>query len=461
MRISISICLPLGSLAAVALASALSACGGGESAPIPGALAPDLAITFQVERNSALPNQENSIAVVVRNIGTASSSDASFRVPTVSGFKHETVTCSASIGASCPTSIALAQLDVGLAIASIPVGGTVSFRIEGLITGVAGTQVDLNASISMPGDPSASNNSGRQVVPISSAAAPTLVSDVPPPTYPSGSEFEKTVRWINAERSRCGMGLLRQNQQLDRASDDHASYLSTNIDNNNVSALTHIQIASFPGFTGADAFGRARHRMYPGSATDLIDVDTDVLRSFQELFGYATFHSLTFQLGLRDIGVGSRQSAKWGAAIQVATLGVPANPTSAAETLQAQQLIAGDAVVTYPCGGEVLLRRSHVGNEEPSPFPNVDLSTKGPPITISVRNGQALLVREFVLREAAGPIVKGTLLDERERPGQLARNQAVFIADAPLPAHATFDVYVRGLNDGQRFEKRFSFSTSN
>lgn len=462
MRTSLLRSFALSSLAPIAAASVLSACGGGESASVPGpsTLAPDLATTLLVERNSALPNQENVVTVVVRNIGTAPSGEAILRVPAVSGFTYETVACSASTGVSCPTSFVLAQLDAGLALGPIPVGGNVSFRLEGVTTGGPGTQLDLNASISVLGDQFASNNGGRRVVPIGVAAAPTLVGDLPPPTYPSGSEFDKTIRWINAERTRCGMGLLRQDQRLDSASDDHANYLATNIDNNSISDLTHTQMVSFPGFTGADALSRARHRMYPGSATDLIDVDTVVLRSFQELFGYATFHSLAFQLGLRDLGLGSRQSAKWGAAIQVATLGVPMNPTTAAETLQSQQLIAGDVVVTYPCGGEVLLRRNHVGNENPSPFPSVDLTTKGPPITISVRNGQTLLIREFVLRDAAGAVIRGTLLTERERPGQLARNQGVFIADAPLTANTAFEVFIRGLNDGQRFEKRFSFSTS-
>jgi hypothetical protein len=51
------------------------------------------------------------------------------------------------------------------------------------------------------------------------------------------------------------------------------------------------------------------------------------------------------------------------------------------------------------------------------------------------------------------------VLSNANRPNDLPLDQAAFIPDAVLAPNTTFNVYIRGTNDGQRFEKRFSFST--
>lgn len=448
------------------VAAVLGACGGGGdggSAPAPAPSGPDLATTITASRLGILPNQENTATVTVRNTGTVAAAGAIVTVPTVVGFTYETASCSGSGGATCPASTTVQGLASGLALPSVPSGGLLTFRLDGVTTGAVGSQATLRVTASVSGDGTAANNNAQVPLTVIAPAAATLVTSVPLPTYPNGSQPYVAFNWVNAERARCGMGQLRQDERLDQASFDHARYLATNFDNGNLSSpLTHTQNPAYPGFTGADATARAQFRGYPGGASDLIATDRSALEGYQSLFGYATYHSLNFQGANKDIGLGAALSTKLNNGfISVVNTGTQDNSSNPAQVLASQQLLAGDAVATYPCGGEVLLSRRHA-QETPSPFPNVaDLTTLGPPITIFVRGIQVLLISEFTLTTAGNVPIGGTLLTVQNRPGQMAQSQAAFVPDAPLPANTTFNVYIRGTNEGQRFERRFSFSTGN
>lgn len=448
------------SAAATAL---LVSCGGGSgdapsvAPPAPLPVGPDLTTAVGSGRSAVWPDQEVSYTVTVRNVGTAAATGGMLTVPAVSGVTYEAVTCAGSGGAVCPAA-SMAALAAGLALTEIPVAGLLTFRIDGVVTGPAGTMITATASASVAGDLLVANNASQVAVPVEVPPAATLVASVPPSTYPKGSDLEAAFNWINTERSRCGMGLLTQDERLDAAAQDHANYQAINVDNGNLKGLTHEQNPAYPGYTGVDGAARGHYRGYPGIAGDLDAATDTALRGFQSLFANATYHSLTAQTGLKDIGLGSMRTDRWNAQITVVNLAVPVIAAGPEDSIKAAQLPAGDAVVTYPCGGEILLARRHAP-EIPTPLPDVDLLTRGPPITVVVRYPQRLLIKEFVLKTAAGESLTGTLLTAVERPGNLIPSKAAFIPDAVLPANTAFNVYIRGTNEGQRFEKRFSFST--
>lgn len=450
-------------LASTALA--LLGCGGGGSGdsnpPAPAPSGPDLSVAMRVQRSAALPNQENVVTVTVLNTGSLTASGGVLTVPAITGFAYESASCTPSGDANCP-STTVGQLASGLTLPSMPSASTLTFSLDGVSTGTAGTQLVFLARASASGDIVANNNSAEQVVPINTPAASTLVTSVPPSTYAQGSVELGAFNWINAERTRCGMGMLKQDMRLDEASLDHAIYLSVNTDNGNLSDLTHEQNVMWPGFTGLDGTARARYRGYPGVASDLISVGPagSVVSGYQLLFGYATYHSLSAQGASKEIGLGQARTAL-NVENAVLNVGIPIVANTVAEALAAAQLPAGDTVITYPCGGETLLQRSHLARETPSPFPGVNLSTKGPPITIAVRSPQALTITQFSLATQAGLGLSGSLLTSVNRPGLMSADEAAFIPDSVLPPNTTFNVLVRGTNDGQRFEKRFSFATGN
>lgn len=445
---------------AVLLPSLVSCGGGGGDAGEPPrpAPVPDLEAVISTARVRALPNQENTLTVTVQNRGSAPAVGAVLAVPAVSGFSYESVICAATQGASCPAPASAQSFQGGVTLPDFPVLGILTFQFAGIATGGAGSEIRFAASVSVVGDSFPASNSPQRTVPIDAPATGNLVLNVPSATYPMGSDEWMAFNWINSERLRCGMGLLKQDLRLDMASEDHANYLAVNIDSGFISDISHAQDPARPGYTGGDGTARAQFRGYPGVSGDLIAYGGTALQSYQALFAEATYHSLSAQRGGRDIGLGSRKPARWSGPIAVLNTAIPVVPQTPEQAMAASQSIAGDAVVTYPCGGETLLGRSH-DNERPSPLPNVDLTQRGAPITVFVRTMQELRIREFSLSTAAGTPLSGTLLTIAERPGNLDKSEAAFIADAPLPPNTTFNVLIRGTNEGQRFEKRFSFST--
>lgn len=427
----------------------LCACGGGSggesAAPAP--VGPDIVASLSIQRSIALPNQENTLTVTVRNAGAASAVGTVLNVPPTAGFSYETITCAGSGGVVCPAGT-VQVLAAGLTLPSIPTGGALTFTIDGVVTAVAGSSITFSANATLVEDGVPSNNAVQRLVAVNAPLGSTLVTEVPPAIYPNNSDELVAFTWINNERSRCGMGKLAQVGSLDQSAIDHVRYLATNLDNGNLTELTHVQNPSHPSYTGTFPSDRARLRGYSALAAELAAADALVLSGYQGLFGDATFHSLIAQDSYAEVGLGSGFSQRINSWLSVITLGNAK-----------VQLVAQDSVVTYPCGGETLLWRNH-SPESPSPLPNVSLVTQGPPITIMVRDGQELKVREVTLTTQAGEHIGGTLLtNEGRTDNRIKRNQAAFIPNKVLPAHTTFNATIRGTNEGQRFEKRFSFST--
>lgn len=83
---------------------------------------------------------------------------------------------------------------------------------------------------------------------------------VPAPSYTSTHRLEAFNRF-NEIRQAAGLGLLRQNAQLDTAAQGHSDYLSLN------DLIGHYQRPGDAGFTGADPWERMRAAGYAGWLT--------------------------------------------------------------------------------------------------------------------------------------------------------------------------------------------------
>lgn len=407
-----------------------------------------------------LPNQENTILVTVQSLGAIAATGAVLTVPTPAGFTYEAAWCtSATGGATCPANTTAQVLMAGLTLPDVPPHGTLKFTLDGVTSTTAGPFVNFTATVNVAGDAVPADSTSLLRSAVVMPAASTLVANVPAPTYPGGSPELEAFNWINAERARCGLGLLKQDVRLDLASSDHANYLVTNLDNGNIKQVAHQQNPVFPGYSGSDATGRAQFRGYSGPASDLLAQESTALLGYKTVFGYTSYQSLSAQGGAKDLGLANAKPSSSSAVVSVFNVGVPApSGRTPAQLLEAEQQIAGDVVATYPCGGEVLIRRNH-GQEEPSPLPNTDLSTKGPPITIFVRAGQTFRLKEVMLTTASGTVIGGHFLRNEDRPQYLTPSQAIFIPAEPLPPNTTFNFFIRGTNDWQRFERRITFST--
>ncbi|TAG26332.1 MAG: DUF11 domain-containing protein [Burkholderiales bacterium] len=98
----------------------------------------------------------------VGNNGPAPVSNAIVTDPSSAGLAALSVSCTAFGGAVCPAGLTTSTLAAGIAIPSLPVGGTVSIVLNEQVTATAGSRITNTATITPPSgttDPVLSNNS--------------------------------------------------------------------------------------------------------------------------------------------------------------------------------------------------------------------------------------------------------------------------------------------------------------
>ncbi|WP_232076752.1 CAP domain-containing protein [Variovorax sp. PBL-H6] len=299
--------------------------------------------------------------------------------------------------------------------------------------------------------------------PSDGAQASTLVASVPPDTYGPGAEGRQAFELLNAERGRCGFGLVAQNAQLDAAAHAHADWQILN------NQLSHTEGAGTTGFTGATPLDRVSAAGYvPGGVGEEISTlfYTGSIAG-TGIFGVRAllalpYHQLGMLSGYREVGIALRGSDQLGTTasrgprtVQQFNLGF--TPSAG------RQEPASDEVLTYPCEGTTGVFYE-ITNETPNPVPGRDLraSPLGPGVVVAVRSGQTLAISSASMTTLSGrtPVTLRPPLAKGSDPNSvLASHQAVLIPDAPLMPNTSYTVNVVGTNEGAPFEKTFSFAT--
>ncbi|MBT2321712.1 CAP domain-containing protein [Variovorax paradoxus] len=291
----------------------------------------------------------------------------------------------------------------------------------------------------------------------------SLVASVPPDTYGTASEAHQAFVLLNAERERCGFGLLAQNTQLDTAAKAHADWQIIN------NQLTHFEVTGTSGFTGVTPLDRVSAAGYPvgGVSDEISGLYYSGSIAGTGVFGVRAllalpYHQAGMLSGFRDVGMAMRGSD------EVGTTG-----TFGARTVQqfdlgfttsaGRQEPASDQVLTYPCEGTSGIFYE-ITNESPNPAPGRDLraSPLGPGLLVAVRTGQALTISSASMQALSGniPVVlRPTMTKSNDPNGVLAGHQALVIPDASLLPNTTYAVQIAGTNDGAAFQKSFSFAT--
>ena len=299
--------------------------------------------------------------------------------------------------------------------------------------------------------------------PVAEVLPSSIVTFVSPASYGASSESQQAFALLNAERERCGFGLLEQDVRLDRAARAHAAWQILN------NQLSHSETPGTPGFTGTTAAERVTAEGYPfGGVGDEISglyysgsiAGTGVfaVRALLAL----PYHEAGMLAGYRDIGIGIRGSDALGTTgrfcprtVQQFNLGYTRD--------DGRQEPASDQVLTYPCEGtsEVFYQ---VTNETPNPVPGRDLraSPIGPGLLVAVRTGQTLAISSATMQTLSGnfPVALRPAMTQGNDPNRvLAGHQALVIPDASLMPNTTYAVKIAGTNDGVAFTRSFNFST--
>ena len=289
--------------------------------------------------------------------------------------------------------------------------------------------------------------------------------------YLAGSEELAAYQLLNAERGRCGFGLLAASAPLNAAARAHADYQIIH------SLNSHLENASqFPeGFTGADPAARVKAQGYTdlGGVTDEFAFFTSSnpvqsKRGIGELgirgLLNAPYHLNGLMSGYRDVGIAVRSNDDTGKGQR--GVFVQINPAYTASA--GPQLLGSSDVQTYPCEGTAGVNRQ-LTNETPNPVSGRDLSTAplGSTVYIAVREGNRLTITRAAMTQAAtGEAVTlrtpVTSVNDPYGPcqsGCFGRHQAYVVPDAPLLPNTAYTVMLSGTNNGVAFSRSFVFST--
>ena len=314
-----------------------------------------------------------------------------------------------------------------------------------------------------------------QAAPPTVPAAPTNSSIVTmgstPPPYSANSEELAAYQLLNAERVRCGFGMLTANTPLDKAAQAHADYLIVN------SLNSHLEDANrFPeGFTGTTPAQRVRAQGYAdlGGVTDEFAFFTSSNAMLPKrgigVLGIrgllnAPYHLNGLMSGYRDVGVAVRSRADTGKGQPGVFVQV-----NAAYTLTAGSQQPGSSdVQTYPCQGTTGVN-PQLSNETPNPVPGRDLRAAplGSTVYIAVREGNQLAITSAAITRAATgeSVLMRTPITSANDPygpcqtGCFGPHQAYVVPDAPLLPDMAYTVMLSGTNNGTAFSRSFTFST--
>ena len=306
----------------------------------------------------------------------------------------------------------------------------------------------------------------------SSQSAPSA-APVPPVaslSYPADSEELAVYTLLNAERNRCGFGLLDANTQLDAAARAHTDYQLINSRN------SHLQDARVAdGFTGTDPEARVRVQGYTnaGGVADEYAFFTSN-QPFPPKAGLgelgirallnAPYHLNGLMSGYRDVGIAVRSNTDTGRGAR----GAFVHLNAAFKANVGPQLLGSTDLKTYPCDGATGISRQ-LNNESPNPVPGRDLAVTplGSSVYIAVREGNRLTITSAFMKNAVtgqNVILRVPVTSSNDPYGPCSSgcfkaHQGYIVADAPLQANTAYTVMIGGANNGVPLSRTFTFTT--
>ncbi|MFN7695129.1 MAG: CAP domain-containing protein [Burkholderiales bacterium] len=245
---------------------------------------------------------------------------------------------------------------------------------------------------------------------------------MPPPVY-ADPERADAFNAFNEIRAAAGLGLLRQNAQLDVAAQGHSNYIDVNRDFG-----SHLQDPARPGFTGIDWNARTAAAGYPqnGYVAEVIgaggaDAQSrpfTARRHVHELMATPYHRRAMLQREPSDIGVGWANQFRSNLVVDFAN------------TATNRQGAPGQLVTVWPADGATGLLTSGCC-EAPDPMPELKGQRWGYPVSIQASERCRLTVTSFQLRDASGADVPLKLLTYATDPNRLYLGE-FFAALMPL-----------------------------
>ena len=274
----------------------------------------------------------------------------------------------------------------------------------------------------------------------------TIVTSVPVATYAAGSDERIAYDYLNAERKKCGFGLLAQDTRLDAAAAAHVSYLLKN------NVLGHIETAGLPGFTGVRPFDRAQSKGYTGASVGEDGANAiGGLANITALLS-APYHVLSLIFPNTDVGL-SYQSTPVSQLVSNALFLNPGYKGTAV------QLPNAGAVLTYPCEG-ALGTKPNFSGESINWAATGGEGSGGAPVVVTAPNGETLVIASASITPVGGGVVPIVVLTSDNDPQKfLKKGDAFIIPPSSLASNTSYRVQITGTVSGVPFAKDFTFKT--
>jgi hypothetical protein len=315
----------------------------------------------------------------------------------------------------------------------------------------------------------------------SSGIAPQ--TSVPAPTYAAGSFQASAFAQINAYRSAMGVGMFAQETNLYTSAQAHASYLFVNLKSKALTALSHDENSSLPGYYADTALSRAQKAGSPATewigevaAAGLAQSTSDAAASDcvgQFLASVYHLNALTFSQEKIGLGFmpGDSTYPIYTCVFDLGTItGVQGAAPAPGDSYPGGQQIATDAIVHSPYSNE---QNVATAMRAESPNPAADVASPGRPILVRVNSEGAntLTVSQFTMTDSGGNAVSSRILvpssaqagssaqTTADPNNLLSKGSAVLLPLSPLKASTTYTVTFTGARDGKSMAATWSFTT--
>jgi len=317
------------------------------------------------------------------------------------------------------------------------------------------------------GSSSSSSNTGTSTT---TPAAPAAPASVAPAASVSVSTYtDQRVQLfdqLNAFRAAVGVGMLRQDSQLDVAAQAHATYLKTN------NVISHTEDPSKPDYYEATPRSRATKAgvntsEWVGEAAGQSTILPVSWVSICLRMTNSVYHLQALTSNVETVGLGINDAT---CVVDMGTItGVQGTPPDNGMPLSGGQQMAANAIGVAPVDG------SSVDGTMPaeSPQPAPDVAAPGHPLMARVRvdsASDALTVSSFTLVDNLGATVPGRILvptnalsgsvSGAQADAMLYNGVAFFIPLSPLASAKTYTATFAGARNGTAISKSWNFHTN-
>ena len=255
--------------------------------------------------------------------------------------------------------------------------------------------------------------------------------------------------WFNFRRQQMGLAPMARNALIDKAAQAHSNYQAIN------DTITHDEVATKRGFTGASVLDRLRAAQYRFPASNYAfgevisaTADTNGVSAAEDLIAAIYHRFVIFEPKFLETGSASATTGS----------GYTYFTTNFATRTLDQGGLGSGRLVTYPVPDQQNLPTVFYSNqEEPDPVP--DRNEVGYPVSVHADITSVLTVQSFTISARGGAALSTRLLRYETDRNISEPSVASIIPLAVLQAQTVYDVRFAGSVDGVPVTLAWSFKT--